>query len=98
MNRVLHTQTIQCVTKEFMDKILVETENNGRYSEPYGLFYYRLNNGKYIAMDNSYGDAWMEEFDSYGECVLWLLGVVDSQGEVINEEKPVNEYFTKQND
>ena len=49
-------------------------------------------------MDNSYEDAWMEDFDSYGECVLWLLGVVDSQGEVINEEKPVNEYFTQQND
>ena len=97
MNGVLYTQTIQCVTKEFMDKIL-ETENNGRYGEPYGLFYYCSNNGRYVAMDNSYGDAWMEDFDSYGECVLWLLDVVDSQGEVVNEEKPVNKYFTKQND
>ena len=84
MNGVLHTQTIQCVTKEFIDKILA-TENNGRYGEPYGLFYYYSNGGRYVAMDNSYGDAWMEDFDSYGECVLWLLGVVDSQGEVIND-------------
>lgn len=97
MNGVLYTQTIQCVTKEFIDKILA-TENNGRYGEPYGLFYYYSNGGRYVAMDNSYGDAWMEDFDSYGECVLWLLGVVDSQGEVINDDKPVNEYFTKQND
>lgn len=92
MNGVLHTQTIQCVTKEFIDAIL-ETENNGRYGGSYGLFYYCSNDGKYIAVDNSYGDAWTEEFDSYGECMLWLLGVVDSQGEVINEEKPVDEYF-----
>lgn len=97
MNGILHTQTIQCVTKEFIDKIL-EAEHCGRYGDPYGLFYYCSNDGRYVAMDNSYGDAWMEEFDSYGECVLWLLGVVDSQGEVINEEKPVNEYFTQQND
>ena len=45
MNGVLYTQTIQCVTKEFMDKIL-GTENNGRYGEPYGLFYYCSNDGR----------------------------------------------------
>lgn len=96
MNGVLYTQTIQCVTKEFINKIL-ETEHYGRYGDPYGLFYY-YSDGKYIAMDNSRGDAWMEEFDSYGECVLWLLSVVNYEGEVINGEKPVNKYFTRQND
>lgn len=49
---------------------------------------------KYIAMDNSEGDAWMEEFDSYGECVLWLLAVVNAQGEPTDDnDKPINEYF-----
>lgn len=36
----------------------------------------------------------MEEFDNYGECVLWLLGVVNAQGEPTDDnDKPINEYF-----
>lgn len=94
MNGILGTTTIQHVTKKFIDNIL-ETECNGKYKEPYGLFYYySTDDRKYIAMDNSEGDVWMEEFDSYGECVLWLLAVVNAQGEPIDDnDKPINKYF-----
>lgn len=73
MNGILYTINIHQVTQEFMDNIL-STEQNGKYGAPYGLFYRVSKNGKYIGMDNYYGHAWMKEFDSYGECMLWLLG------------------------
>lgn len=51
-------------------------------------------NANYKVLFKSEGDAWMEEFDSYGECVLWLLAVVNAQGEPIDDnDKPINEYF-----
>lgn len=30
--------------------------------------------GKYIGLDNSSGEAWMEEFDTKQECIEWLEG------------------------
>lgn len=72
-----------------LKKLSSETKNlSGYYS------------GKYIQVNYDpktneiWGDAWMEEFDNYGECVLWLLGVVNAQGEPTDDnDKPINEYF-----
>ena len=39
--------------------------------QPPGLFY-SLNNGVYIGIDNSTGDAWTEEFPNLRKCKRWL--------------------------
>ena len=39
--------------------------------KPLGLFYL-LDNGIYIGIDNSTGDAWTEEFTSLYQCKKWL--------------------------
>jgi hypothetical protein len=39
--------------------------------EPLGLFYV-LENGIYIGIDNSSGDAWTEEFSGLRKCRRWL--------------------------
>lgn len=41
--------------------------------EPKGLFY-TIENGSYVGIDNSDGDAWTEEFKSLSPCKRWLLG------------------------
>lgn len=43
-----------------------------RYS-PRGLFWC-IDGVKYIGIDNSTGDAWTEEFDTFKQCESWLLG------------------------
>lgn len=46
--------------------------------EPEGLFYTikkdRAENNLYIGFDNSTGDCWTEEFNSYTKCISWLKG------------------------
>ena len=46
---------------------------------PEGLFY-TIDNGKYIGIDNSTEDAWVEEFDTLDECKRWLNGEFDVRG------------------
>lgn len=41
--------------------------------EPRGLFFVR-EGGAYVGIDNSTGDAWVEEFNSLAACKKWLLG------------------------
>jgi len=40
---------------------------------PEGLFWIKENN-RYIGIDNSMGEAWVEEFDSYENMKIWLIG------------------------
>lgn len=40
--------------------------------KPRGLFY-MLENGRYIGIDNSTGDAWVEEFSNLRNCKRWLV-------------------------
>lgn len=40
--------------------------------QPLGLFYL-LDNGIYVGIDNSTGDAWTEEFFNLRQCKEWLL-------------------------
>ena len=62
--------------------------NSGRPAGPYdsiwepeGLFYYitkdRSGNTLFVAIDNSDGHCWMEEFYSVGACMAWLRGEND---------------------
>ena len=37
----------------------------------YGLFWVK-ENGKFIGIDNTSGDAWTEEFNDLEICILWL--------------------------
>lgn len=39
--------------------------------KPFGLFYL-LDDDIYIGIDNSTGDAWMEEFSNLRQCKEWL--------------------------
>lgn len=42
--------------------------------EPRGIFYL-ISNGKYVAIDNSSGNAWTEEFITKKDCIRYLGGV-----------------------
>lgn len=57
------------ITKEEAEKIIL-----GR--KPLGLFYLKENN-LYVAIDNSDGYAWTEEFDSKESCLKWLASSLD---------------------
>lgn len=39
--------------------------------KPLGQFY-TIEDGKYIGIDNSDGNAWVEEFDTFGKCATWM--------------------------
>ena len=56
--------------------------------KPRGLFY-ETDNGFYVGIDNSNGDAWVEEFKTKEECFNWLRG----ERERTVEEK--EEYLTE---
>ena len=71
------------VTKEVINNILDNQKSVEKYGEPYQLlWYYDDTAQKYIACDNLHGHAWIEEFDTYEECVSWLLGEIEIGGNV----------------
>lgn len=53
------------ISKENVDNIIETTK-------PLGLFY-TFDTDKWIGIDNSSGDVFIEEFDSFIECYLWLV-------------------------
>lgn len=54
------------------------TKKQGQHHyKPLGLFYLK-ENGMYVGIDNSAGDAWVEDFYTKEGCEYWLRG-----GEVI---------------
>lgn len=55
---------IKEVTREEADRII-----NNR--NPLGLFRC-IDNSKYIGIDNTTGDAWVEEFNTLDDCIKWL--------------------------
>ena len=87
---------IEQVTKEFMDDAVAKM-TAGDKNLPYGLFW-TIECGRYVAMDATSNELYMEDFDSYGKCVLWLLGIID-QGENLTidednlDEDNSNEWF-----
>ncbi len=52
--------------------LLESGEQTGEYA-PLGKFYL-IEDGKYVGIDNSTGDAWTEDFDTLCECIIWLSG------------------------
>ena len=46
------------------------------YRVPLGLFLTK-SDGKWVAVDNSTGDAWTEEFSRKRQAVRWLLGKLE---------------------
>lgn len=72
---------IKHINREEASKI-IETR------KPLGLFY-ETDNGFYVGIDNSNGDAWVEEFKTKEECFNWLRG----ERERTVEEK--EEYLTE---
>ena len=66
------------VTAEVINKVIDSVTAQGKYGAPYELMYfYDEKDNKYIGCDNTTGDAWVEDFDTYEECVNWLLGKED---------------------
>ncbi|MFW5647931.1 MAG: hypothetical protein ACOCG5_02475 [Candidatus Alkaliphilus sp. MAG34] len=72
---------IKYITRDEASKI-IET------SEPRGLFY-EVDGDVYVGIDNSDGDAWVEEFKTPEECLNWLRGNTEGT----SEEK--EEYLTE---
>lgn len=54
-------------------KLVTREEANQIFDtrEPMGLFY-EIDGDSYIGIDNSTGDAWVEEFKTKEECFRWL--------------------------
>lgn len=72
---------IKLITRE--EAAVIVANGNDRLDgyEPWGLFYYitedRSGNTLFVAIDNSDGHCWMEEFYSIGSCMVWLRGEND---------------------
>lgn len=62
------------VTAEVISKVIDSMTSQGKFGEPHELMYfYDDKSKKYVGCDNTTGDAWIEDFDTYEECVNWLL-------------------------
>lgn len=72
---------IKLITPEEAKRIIESEKPVGKYNskwEPEGLFYYitedHSGNTLFVAIDNSDGHCWVEEFYSIGSCMAWLRG------------------------
>lgn len=78
---------IKFVAREFLDVLF---NSPGKKYTPFGKFVCKDEvNGKvvWVAVDNSHGDAYTEEFTKRKNAVMWLHGypVQNIQGEPLNE-------------
>jgi hypothetical protein len=52
--------------------------------QPRGWFYAKEGRRLYVGVDNSYGEAWTEEFRTRRQCKRWLLNpCIDPEGNEI---------------
>lgn len=56
--------TIKRVTDRFLSKVIDSFELRG--------LFYAVVNDVYVAVDNSTGESWTEEFKTLGDCIGWL--------------------------
>ena len=63
---------IELIDKQKADEILSSDCTSSKY-EPLGSFYYKSDD-LYVGIDNSNGDAFVEEFDNVDDCIDWLNG------------------------
>lgn len=59
------------ISPETAREILNSINEGGDRYQPLGLFYLE-EDGKFVGIDNSDGNAWTEEFPDEGSCLLWL--------------------------
>ena len=61
--------------RNLINKILNSLHDNeeGNY-KPIGLFWFKNEQNCYTAIDNSSGQAWFEDFNSFEECINYLNG------------------------
>jgi len=66
---------IKKITADETSRLLDSNEINpcGQY-QPFGLFWLKSTSGLYIAIDNSTGCAWTEEFKTRDSCMKYLRG------------------------
>lgn len=58
------------LTDDEINALFLSESDGGKY-EPIGLFYHWDGN-TVTGVDNSTGDAWVEDFHSLGDCIAWL--------------------------
>lgn len=70
---------IKVISKEDIDTMLKIFETNKQYPSEYiGMFRYKdLECNKYLAVDNSSGEMYIDEFDTEEECINYLLETDD---------------------
>ena len=81
MERGIKVYPIKELAKNFIGQVS-ETR------KPHGQFYSdSKSGGVYVAVDNTTGDAWTEEFSSKNACKKWLKGytVKDAHGYLLND-------------
>ena len=57
--------------EEILELDSLQADNIIKTCRPLGK-YWTKQNGLYIGIDNSTGDAWVEEFESYTQMIRWL--------------------------
>lgn len=78
MPGVLNTVTISEVTEQFVLDIINDYQGYDNYGGPRGLYWHKAGE-RYVGCDHSAGHCWVEEFDTYAACILWLLGVEEEE-------------------
>ena len=68
---------VKVLSKEDIDTMLKIFETDKKYPSEYiGMFRYKAND-KYLAVDNSSGEMYIDEFDTEEECINYLLETDD---------------------
>lgn len=63
---------IKQITQQEVNEIFDNGFETGKY-KPLG-YYYVESDGTYMGIDNSTGNAWVEDFDNLADCIAWLNG------------------------
>lgn len=79
------------VSKEFIDDA-IEKMMAGDKNLLYGLFW-AVEDGRYVAMDATSNDLYVEDFESYIECALWLLKIIDREVNLTITKNSSKEWF-----
>ena len=79
---------IKQITQEQALKLLESCDEYGRNYTPLGIFWHMTeldDKTIYVGIDNSTGEAWIEDFNEVDKCLAWLRGEyeLDEKGEMI---------------
>lgn len=76
MNAKIIENNIKLITPSIADEI-IRAFNEGVECEYDGLYYF-FGDDRWIGIDNSTGDCWVEESSSLEKCIDWLIGEIDA--------------------